>query len=62
VRPYGRVPVRTAGLLILFIAITAGFDAHDPSALLSVAEVAADRLLNGDPAGALRALGALECV
>jgi hypothetical protein len=53
--------VRAAVLSILVIALAAAFAGPpDPAGLLSVAEVVADRLLAGDPAGAARALAALD--
>jgi hypothetical protein len=51
--------MRAAVIPILVILLTAWIGAPEPAVLLSVAEVAADRLLDGDPAGAARAIAAL---
>jgi hypothetical protein len=54
--------MRAAVLPILVIVLTAWLGPPDLAGVLSVAEVAADRLLDGDPAGAAQALGALARV
>jgi hypothetical protein len=54
--------MRAAVIPILVILLTGWIGPPEPGVLLSIAEVAADRLLDGDPAGAARALGALTRV
>ena len=51
--------MRAAVLPILVITLIACAGAPEPAALLSVAEVTAERLLEGDPEGAAQALAAL---
>jgi hypothetical protein len=51
--------MRAAVLPILVIVLTVIAGPPEPALLISVAEVAADRLLDGDPGGAAQALGAL---
>jgi hypothetical protein len=52
--------MRAAVLPILVVVLTLWVGPPEPAVLLSVAEVAADRLLDGDPAGAAQALAALD--
>jgi hypothetical protein len=52
--------MRAAVLPILVVVLTICAGPPDPALLITVAEVTADRLLDGDPAGAARALGALD--
>jgi hypothetical protein len=47
-------------ILVIMLAVFAG--PPEPALLISVAEVAAERLLDGDPAGAGQALAALARV
>jgi hypothetical protein len=54
--------MRAAVLPILLLVLMACVAPPDPTGLLSVAEVTADRLLDGDQAGAARALAALARV
>ena len=54
--------MRTAVLPILVVVFTACAGAPEPALLITVAEVTADRVLDGDPAGAARALAALARV
>ena len=52
--------MRAAVLPILVIVLIAWVGPPEPAVLISVAEVTADRLLDGDPAGAAEALSALD--
>ena len=52
--------MRAALLPILVILLTVCVGPPEPALLISVAEVTADRLLDGDPAGAAEALSALD--
>jgi hypothetical protein len=52
--------MRAAALPILVIVLTVCVGPPEPAVIISVAEVMADRLLDGDPAGAAQALGALD--
>jgi hypothetical protein len=54
--------MRAAVLPILAIMLTVCVGPPEPAVIISVAEVTADRLLDGDPAGAARALAALARV
>jgi hypothetical protein len=51
--------MRAAVLPILVMTLIACAGVPEPAALPSVAEVTADRVLAGDPAGAAQALAAL---
>ena len=51
--------MRAAVLPILITALTIVMGPPEPALLISVAEVTADRMLDGDPAGAAQALAAL---
>jgi hypothetical protein len=51
--------MRAAVLPILVIVLIICIGPPEPALVISVAEVTADRLLDGDPAGAAQALDAL---
>ena len=54
--------MRAAVLPILVIVLTVLAGPPEPALLISVADVTADRLLDGDPAGAAQALAELARV
>jgi hypothetical protein len=54
--------MRAAVLPILVIMLTVCAGPPEPAVIITVAEVVADRLLDGDPAGAARALAAVARV
>jgi hypothetical protein len=54
--------MRAAVLPILVVVLTACAGPPEPALVITVGEVAADRLLDGDPAGAAQALAELARV
>jgi hypothetical protein len=54
--------MRTAVLPILVVVFTACAGSPEPALLITIAEVTADRVLDGDLAGAVKALAGLTRV